>query len=157
MAVVGVALAVLGAVMGAVAGRPAARGRYAVDVRVEPAAARIVVDGTAVGTGAWRGAFEADGRAHQLRVEAEGYVAEDVRFVNAAPPPVVQLRRRVVRAVVVPVVVDAGVGAGATVVAPTVGTPTTAVRAHERRAPRGGRGGARRDSCVGPNGENFCL
>lgn len=144
-----VALAAVGAMLGGVVGRRAtARGAYAVSVRAEPAAARITVDGATVGTGAWRGTFAADGRAHQLRVEAEGYVAEDVRFVNAPPPEVLRLRRRAVAA---------GVGEGTpAVVAAPVAVAPVAAPVRDRRAPRGPRRPAR-DRCVGPNGTNLCL
>ncbi len=155
-----VALAAVSAGAGAWMGRPKALGPYAVRVRTEPAAARIAVDGRAVASGAWAGAFAADGRVHRIRVEAEGYAAEDVQFVNAAPPEVIRLRQRrpaagsaVVGSAVVGSAVAGSVVGDAGVASAVVDAGAGARVRHGARPARR----PRRDGCVGPNGENFCL
>jgi len=145
--------------------------RFIADVSVVPAGAVITVDGRPVARGRYRSEF-ADGQPHRLRFEAEGHVGAEVTFINAPPPGVIVLERRVPPTAVVQVLRPQ-----AAVVAPPSASRAGADDAPSRRStPQASRRGAGshvptraappvlvsaparpRDPCVGPHGEPLCL
>jgi hypothetical protein len=64
-----------------------------VDVEVEPDRAGIWLDGERLGTGHLRQRLPYDGRTHELRVDAPGYVAQTLVFREDAPSRLVRLER----------------------------------------------------------------
>jgi len=119
-----------------------ARGSYEVALEAQPATARFELDGVAVGVGALRRAFVADGAQHVVTVSAPGYAPQEVVFVDAPPTSA--------RVVLTPRAV-APVVAAPTVVAPTVVAPVVAVPAVTARPLERGRG-VRREPRVRPAG-----
>jgi serine/threonine-protein kinase len=65
--------------------------RFRAHVEVQPASARIELDGAAAGTGTFERTFTRDGQAHTLRFSADGYREQTVRFQDQAPPATVRL------------------------------------------------------------------
>jgi hypothetical protein len=73
---------------------PPAPRTYEVRVAVEPATARIVLDGSDVGRGSFERTFTADGKTHTLEISANEFESETVSFVDAPPPPRIMLVAR---------------------------------------------------------------
>ena len=59
---------------------------FAIDVHAVPESASLLLDGSQVGTGHYRGSLPRDGVQHELRVEAPGYVSQRFGFRDVAPP-----------------------------------------------------------------------
>lgn len=66
---------------------------YTVKINATPAAAKIFIDGDEVATGSYDGTMLKDGRTHELVVRADGHVAYQTVFTDAAPPSDVKLNR----------------------------------------------------------------
>lgn len=64
---------------------------YVVALRVEPAGARIWLDGREVGASQLKIVLAKDGARHELRAAAEGYIPAHVWFTDVAPPAELQL------------------------------------------------------------------
>ncbi len=64
---------------------------FTVEVSPTPADAIVTIDGAIVGRGPFRAAYPVDGRTHQLRVEAEGYVPHTSVFRDVAPEAAIVL------------------------------------------------------------------
>jgi serine/threonine-protein kinase len=73
--------------------RPARRS-YTATVVVEPAAARIELDGAPAGTGRFERTFTADGTNHTLVISADGYETHTVSFRDSPPPARIALPAR---------------------------------------------------------------
>ncbi len=157
---------------------------YAAEVNVTPSTARITIDGNVVGLGHWRGELVADGRTHHMLAEADGFIGEDVTFVNAPPPSVLRLQLRGVAPIaaptaaptpsvtVAPVAVAARVPAAIPRVEPERNNgrhrghaqpaqPSAGVTApapeHTAPAPARPAETPQHDPCIGPNGTNLCI
>jgi uncharacterized protein DUF4388 len=84
--------------------RPAMAQSYVVATRANPSHAEMWLDGRKLTSGHVNTVLAKDGRAHELRVAAEGYAPTTVLFVDAAPPGLVQLEGLPVRPTAAPVV-----------------------------------------------------
>ena len=69
----------------------AAPSHYHVVVRVEPVSARLELDGTLVGSGAFERDFPRDGAKHTMMVVADGFIPQTLVFRDEAPPTSVVL------------------------------------------------------------------
>ncbi len=68
-----------------------ATGAFEIDVRATPDSAALILDGSDVGVGRYRGQLPSDGAFHELRVTADGFAPHSVRFRNGPPPNRVEL------------------------------------------------------------------
>jgi Domain of unknown function (DUF4388) len=75
------------------AAAPAAPREYRLELRVEPAQAEVSLDGQAVGVGQVAAVLLRDGRVHELRAVAPGFVPARLLFVDVAPPVQLRLER----------------------------------------------------------------
>jgi hypothetical protein len=66
---------------------------FQVDSSVEPSHAELWLDGERVGVARVQRALPRDGRAHSLRVSAEGYAPTTLLFVDAPPPAQIVLEK----------------------------------------------------------------
>ena len=64
---------------------------YLIQLQVEPAAAQISLDGEQVAVGQLEASLPRNGRVHELRVTAPGFIPTSIRFLDAAPPPQLRL------------------------------------------------------------------
>jgi hypothetical protein len=64
---------------------------YPVDVRVEPAHARLRLDRQTLSIGQLNTVLPRDGETHELRIAADGYVTTTVLFLDTAPPGNIRL------------------------------------------------------------------
>jgi hypothetical protein len=62
-------------------------------VTVTPESASIELDGQQVGVGTWTASLPRDGRAHTLRVSAEGHTSAELTFTDEPPPATLTLER----------------------------------------------------------------
>jgi hypothetical protein len=69
----------------------AALSDYEVDVHVVPATAAVILDGDHVAIGHYRARLPRDGKLHELRAKADGFVTRSHNFRDAAPPRDIQL------------------------------------------------------------------
>jgi len=63
----------------------ALRSSFHVDIKVEPATARIILDGKEVARGYLRLELPRDGQYHEIRLVANGYAPERLLFADAPP------------------------------------------------------------------------
>jgi len=73
---------------------PPAPRSYAAAVVVEPATARIELDGAAAGQGRFERTFPVDGAQHTLVISADGFETHTVSFRDAPPPARITLVAR---------------------------------------------------------------
>jgi hypothetical protein len=64
---------------------------YEVDVHVVPATAAVILDGEQVAIGHYRARLPRDGKLHELRAKADGFITRSHNFRDAAPPRDIQL------------------------------------------------------------------
>ena len=75
-------------------GPPPVPTTYRVTVDVTPESAKIELDGRPVAVGTFSRTFTKSGRAHRLRISADGYVPTEIAFTDEPPPPKLRLRQR---------------------------------------------------------------
>jgi serine/threonine-protein kinase len=68
-----------------------ASSQYEVDVHVTPATAAVLLDGQPVAIGHYRGRLPRDGKLHELRANANGFISRSHNFRDEAPPRNIQL------------------------------------------------------------------
>lgn len=66
---------------------------YVVDIRTQPSDAQIILDGVKVAEGHFFLTLPRDGRPHQIQIEAEGYIPQELLFTDNAPMKEVILTR----------------------------------------------------------------
>jgi len=59
---------------------------FLLELRIEPAGAEIVLDGSHIATGSFATRLPRDGSSHELRVSAPGFIDTRIWFIDAAPP-----------------------------------------------------------------------
>jgi len=57
-----------------------------VEIQVEPPTATLLLDGKQVGVGSYRARLPRDGKLHELRASAAGFITRSVNFRDEAPP-----------------------------------------------------------------------
>jgi hypothetical protein len=58
---------------------------FALELHVEPPGAEIVLDGAHIATGSFTTRLPRDGRSHELRVSAPGFIGARIWFIDTAP------------------------------------------------------------------------